>query len=218
VIAVPKLSRKMAQKIELWPISKLEPYANNANQHPQDQIDKIAESIRSFGFNNPVLVQSDGTIIAGHGRLEALRQLEWKEVPVVVLDHLQAHEARAYLIADNELARLAYWDEELLGDELRALDADGVDLGLLGFGDDRLADLLGLSEEGELPELDGAKSPFEQMTFVLHETQAADVRQALDIAKGFEDLEGSPNENSNGNALHAIVRLYLQERGPDARA
>lgn len=215
---MPKLSRKMAQKIELWPIGKLEPYARNANQHPQEQIDKIAESIQAFGFNNPVLVQSDGTIIAGHGRLEALQQLGWTEVPVVVLDHLQAHEARAYLIADNELARLASWDQELLGDELRELDADGVDLGLLGFSDEALADLLGLSDEGELPDLDGAKSPFEQMTFVLHETQAADVRQALDIAKGFEDLEGSPNENSNGNALHAIVRLYLQERGPDARS
>jgi ParB-like chromosome segregation protein Spo0J len=204
----------MAHKIELWPLAKLAPYARNANQHPQDQIDKIAESIAAFGFNNPVLVQSDGTIIAGHGRLLALQQLGWSEVPVVVLDHLPPHLARAYLIADNELARLAYWDEDLLGDELRELEQSGVNLGLLGFADDALRDLLGLSAEGELPPLGGEKSPFEQMTFVLHETQAEQVREALQIAKGLEDLDGTPNENSNGNALAAIVRCYLETRGP----
>lgn len=135
-------SIQMAERIELWPVDKLVPYARNARTHSSEQVDKIAASIIEFGFTNPVLVDGDAGIIAGHGRLMAAKQLGMEKVPVVELSHLSDEQKRAYILADNRLALDAGWDEELLADELAALAADGFDLALTGFSDDELADLL----------------------------------------------------------------------------
>jgi ParB-like chromosome segregation protein Spo0J len=112
----------MAKHIELWLTDKLTRYANNPRTHSNAQIAQIAASIEAFGFNNPILVDSKAGIIAGHGRLLAARQLGLEEVPVIVLDHLTESQKRAYIIADNQLALNAGWDEDTLRVELAALN------------------------------------------------------------------------------------------------
>src|SRR5678809_874815 len=116
----------LAQRIELWPLDRLIPYARNARTHSDQQIAQIAASIVEFGFNAPILVDSSAGIIAGHGRLLAALKLE--QVPVVILDHLTENQKRAYILADNKLTELAGWDEEMLRLELQALEQDGFDL------------------------------------------------------------------------------------------
>ena len=111
----------VAERIEHWPLSRLLPYANNARTHSDEQIAQIAASIVEFGFTNPILVGSDGVIVAGHGRLAAARKLGLDYVPVVVLDHLSPTQRRALVIADNRLAENAGWDENVLRAELEAL-------------------------------------------------------------------------------------------------
>src|ERR1017187_10012128 len=108
------LTPPIAQRIEHWPLEKLIPYARNPRTHSDAQIAQIAASIAAFGFNNPILVDTHAGIIAGHGRLLAARKLGLTEVPVIVLDHLSEAQKRAYVIADNQLALNAGWDEELL--------------------------------------------------------------------------------------------------------
>src|SRR6202166_4898579 len=120
--------RAMAKHIELWLIDKLIPWARNPRTHSDAQIAQIAASIQEFGFNNPILVDTKAGIIAGHGRLLAARKLGLMEVPVIVLDHLTDAQKRAYVIADNQLALNAGWDEDILRAELSALQAEDFDL------------------------------------------------------------------------------------------
>src|SRR6202451_3778766 len=129
------ISPSIVQSIELWLIEKLIPFARNPRTHSEAQIAQIATSIAEFGFNNPILVDSKAGIIAGHGRLLAARKLGLTEVPVIVLDHLTEAQKRAYIIADNQLALNAGWDEDLLRAELAALREENFDLSLLGFED-----------------------------------------------------------------------------------
>lgn len=139
----------MANRIEMWPLDRLIPYARNARTHSETQVAQIAASIIEFGFTAPLLVSDDGGILAGHGRLAAARKLHLDAVPVVVLDHLTPTQRRAYILADNQLALQAGWDQELLAVELADLSAAGFDLALTGFSDDELADLLGDIEDAE---------------------------------------------------------------------
>jgi hypothetical protein len=150
----------MARRIEIWPVEKLVPYARNPRTHSEAQVARIAASIVEFGFVNPVLVDSDAGIIAGHGRLLAAKKLRLTQVPVIVLDHLSPAQRRAYLLADNKLAEQAGWDEELLRVELKALDLEDFDLGVIGFSDEELKDLFedtgastGLTDEDAAPEV-----------------------------------------------------------------
>lgn len=139
----------MASRIEMWPLDRLKPYQRNARTHSDTQVAQIAASIVEFGFTAPLLVSEDGGILAGHGRLAAARKLDLDAVPVVVLDHLTPTQRRAYILADNQLALQAGWDQELLAVELADLSAAGFDLALTGFSDEELADLLGDIEETE---------------------------------------------------------------------
>jgi len=138
---------RMAERIELWPLDRLVPYDRNPRTHSEEQIAQIAASIVEFGFLNPILVDTANGIIAGHGRLQAARKLALSVVPVVVLDHLIEAQKRAYVIADNKLALNAGWDDNLLRDELEALESDGFDVNLTGFSDEELADLLESDED-----------------------------------------------------------------------
>ena len=128
--AVPSFSQK---QLVYRRLSDLRPYARNARTHSRRQVAQIAESIRQFGFTNPVLVSGDGEIIAGHGRVEAARLLGLAEVPTLVLDHLSEAERRAYVLADNKLALNAGWDQELLAIELQGLIELGFEVELTGF-------------------------------------------------------------------------------------
>ncbi len=157
---MPDLKTRMAERIELWPVERLVPYDKNPRTHSAEQIAQIAASITEFGFLNPILVDTASGIIAGHGRLQAAKQLALSVVPVVVLDHLSEAQKRAYVIADNKLALNAGWDETLLRSELEALEEEGFDLPLVGFSDEELADLLadpdaasGNTDEDAVPEV-----------------------------------------------------------------
>lgn len=119
----------------------LVPYARNSRTHSPEQIAKIAASILRFGWTNPVLVRGT-TIIAGHGRIMTAKTMGIATVPTIRLDHLTEDEARAYVIADNKLAELAGWDDDLLALELRDLQAHDFELGLTGFTDDEINELL----------------------------------------------------------------------------
>ena len=120
-------------RVEMLPVASLAPYAANARQHPPVQVAQLAASIGEFGFTVPVLVDDAGVLIAGHGRILAAKALGFVEVPAIRLSHLTEAQARAYRLADNQLALTSNWDEALLAAELRALRSDEFDLGLLGF-------------------------------------------------------------------------------------
>ncbi len=149
----------MADRINLWPVERLQPYAKNARTHSDEQVDQIAASMREFGFTNPILVDSADGIIAGHGRLMAAKRLGLDTVPVIVLDHLTDAQRRAYILADNKLAMNAGWDNELLAQELEQLNAEGFDLDLIGFTDDELADLMAENDNEVAPDGDEEETP-----------------------------------------------------------
>ena len=138
------------ERIEHWPIAKLQAYARNAKTHGADQVAKIAASMAEFGWTVPCLVAEDGELIAGHGRVLAATQLGLTEAPVIVLGHLSEAQRRAYRIADNKLTELGAWDEALLSVELNDLLAEDFDLSLIGFDDAELEVLLGV---GVIPRL-----------------------------------------------------------------
>ena len=114
----------------------LKPYENNPRQHSEAQLDRLVRSIREFGFTNPILIDDDCNVIAGHGRLLAAELMGLARVPTITLGHLTADQRRAYVIADNQLALNSTWDDDVLQAELQALGEAGFDLTLLGWGDD----------------------------------------------------------------------------------
>ena len=136
-------------------VSKLNPYANNARLHSDSQVNQIAASITEFGFMNPVLVDGKNTIIAGHGRVMAAKKLGLKEVPCIVSDHLTEDQIRAYVIADNQLALNATWDEEMLSSEVVELKELEFDVELLGFSDEEMTTLQEIAKPA--PEYDESK-------------------------------------------------------------
>ncbi len=133
---------RLPDSVEHWPLDRLRAYARNPRTHSDAQVAQIAASIVEFGWTNPVLVAGDGTVIAGHGRLDAARRLGLSMVPVLVLDHLSEAQRRAYVIADNKLALNAGWNDELLAAELHALNGDGFNLELTGFDETELDRLM----------------------------------------------------------------------------
>ena len=146
-------------QIEVWSIERLIPYARNARTHSARQIAQIAASIAEFGFNNPVLIDPDGHIVAGHGRVLAALKLAYKDVPVIVLGHLNENQKRAFVIADNRLALDAGWDEEMLRLELEALAQAGSNLDILGFSQQELDRLLTDLNTQSLNDPDEAPAP-----------------------------------------------------------
>ena len=143
-------------KIEIINVCELTAYGKNARTHSDSQVAQIAASIREFGFTNPVLIDKDGGIIAGHGRVMGARKLGLTDVPCVRLAHLTDTQKRAYIIADNKLALNGGWDDELLALELGELNAADFDMALIGFDAGELSAAMGLDEEldGEAPKID----------------------------------------------------------------
>lgn len=152
------MSKPMKQKIEYVETAKLVPYARNSRTHSDEQLSQICASIKEFGFTNPVLIDDEGVIIAGHGRTMAAQRLEMKEVPCLRLSHLTDAQKKAYVIADNKLALNAGWDDEMLAIELQELSDVDFDLSLTGFDDAELAALMaeavqeGLTDEDSVPD------------------------------------------------------------------
>jgi DNA modification methylase len=140
---------KDSQQIEQIATAELIPYARNARTHSDEQVAQIAASIREFGFCNPVLIDAEGTIIAGHGRVMAATRMKLETVPCLRLSHLTDAQKRAYVIADNRIALSSGWDEAMLANELSDLHADEFDLSVLGFDADELTALMDLDLTGE---------------------------------------------------------------------
>lgn len=137
--------------IEMLPAAQLRPWAKNARTHSKKQVKQIAESIRSFGFTNPILIDNANTILAGHGRVEAAKLLGMAEVPCVRLEHMTPEQKRAYVLADNKLALNAGWDDEILAEELRGLLEVDFNVELTGFSITEIDSLV----EGLIPEEPG---------------------------------------------------------------
>ena len=132
---------KTTSEMQLVPIEKLVPYVNNARTHSPEQINKLRSSIREFGFINPVIIDRDFGVIAGHGRILAAKEERIDKVPCVFADHLSEAQKKAYIIADNRMAMDAGWDEKLLRVEIEALQAEAFDLSLTGFDEKELSKL-----------------------------------------------------------------------------
>jgi DNA modification methylase len=148
-----------ADKVERWSIDKLTPYARNSRTHSDEQISQLAASIKEWGWTTPVLVDEDGSIIAGHGRTLAAQRLKMTEVPVMVAKGWSDAKKRAYVIADNKLAMNAGWDNEMLALEFSELQGMDFDLDLTGFTADEIAALMpeeiepGKTDEDAVPEV-----------------------------------------------------------------
>lgn len=136
-------------QMQLVDINKLVPYVNNARTHSPEQIAKLRSSLREFGFVNPVLIDREFNVLAGHGRIAAAKEEGIKEVPCVFVEHLSEAQKKAYIIADNRMAMDAGWDTELLLLEMESLQEMGYDIGLTGFDESEIADLFETDNEGE---------------------------------------------------------------------
>ena len=140
------LMGKHTTEMKMVSTSKLIPYVNNARTHSQEQVNKLRGSLREFGFINPVIIDSDFNVIAGHGRLMAAKEEGIEEVPCVLVDYLTEAQKKAYILADNRYAQDAGWDEEMLKLEIEALEGMDFDVSLTGFNEDEIADLFADSE------------------------------------------------------------------------
>ena len=149
-------------RVESWPLDRLIPYARNARTHSDAQVAQIAASIAEFGFNHPVLVDPEGGIIAGHGRVLAARVLRHTHVPVIVLSHLSENQKRAFMLADNKLALNAGWDLEMLRLEMEALVEQDFHLEFTGFAEQELEELLAGLSQKTLLDPDEAPEPPEK--------------------------------------------------------
>ena len=140
---------KTTTDFELVDINKLIPYVNNARTHSKEQIQKLRSSLREFGFVNPVIIDKEYNVIAGHGRIAAAKEEGIQQVPCVYVDYLTEAQKKAYILADNRMALDAGWDDELLAVEMEELQNLGFDLGMTGFDEKELADLFADDEEAE---------------------------------------------------------------------
>jgi DNA modification methylase len=187
----------LAKRIELWPIENLRPYERNPRTHSEVQVDQIAASMVEFGWTNPILIDENAGILAGHGRLLAARKLGLAEVPVIRFEHLTEAQKRAYLIADNQLTLQAGWDDALLAEELAWLRDERFDLDLIGFDASDLERLLALADgeaasdeaEDEVPEPpeDPVSKPGDLWILGVHRLLCGDARVLTDVERVLGD-------------------------------
>jgi len=181
-----------ADKVERRAINGLIPYARNARTHSDAQVAQIAASMREWGWTNPVLVDEEGGIIAGHGRVLAARQLGLTEVPVMVAEGWSEAQKRAYILTDNQLPLNAGWDMDLLGNEVRGLAEWGFDTQLLGFGNlDALLAGDGLTDPDAVPELpiDPVATSGQLWACGRHRLLCGDATNAADVARALAGVE-----------------------------
>jgi site-specific DNA-methyltransferase (adenine-specific) len=179
-----------AQSSELWPIEKITPYARNSHTHSDEQVAQIAASIREWGWTNSILVDEEGGLLSGHGRLLAARKLGLTQIPTMVAKGWSEAQKKAYVIADNKLALNAGWDLELLAVELGDLQGFDFDLMLTGFSDDELSKLLaektdGLTDPDAVPDapIDPVAKPGDVWLLGKHRLMCGDSTSVDDMEK-----------------------------------
>ena len=188
-------------EFQLVDINKLVPYANNARTHNKEQILKLRSSLREFGFVNPVIIDKEYNVLAGHGRIEAAKAENISEVPCVYADHLTEAQKKAYILADNRMALDAGWDDELLSVEMQELQELGFDLSMTGFDEKELTDLLGADADGEAKEDDfDLSAALEKAAFVQrgdiwtvgrHKLMCGDATSAEDVSALMGDTKAN---------------------------
>lgn len=192
---------KTTTDMQLVPVSKLVPYVNNARTHSPEQVMKLRSSLREFGFINPIIIDRDYSIIAGHGRLLAAKEEGITEVPCVFVDYLTEAQKKAYILADNRMAMDAGWDEELLRVEIEALQGEAFDVSLTGFDEMELADLFkdGSDSGAEDDDYD-LSAALEKAAFVergdiwtvgRHRLMCGDATSAEDVAALMDDRKAN---------------------------
>ena len=187
-------------KFEQVPVDKLVPYARNARTHSKQQIAQLRASIREFGFVSPAVIDSDYNILVGHGRVQAAREEGYKTIPCVFAENLTEAQKRAYILADNQLALNAGWDEDMLSVELEDLKNDNFDLSLLGFDDTDLDKYLSKDEEDVSDDDFDLSAALEKATFVQsgdlwtvgrHKLLCGDATKAEDVARLMGDQKAN---------------------------
>ena len=183
---------KTTTEMQLIPLEKLVPYVNNARTHSPEQLAKLRSSLREFGFINPVIIDRDFNVIAGHGRIAAAKEEGITEVPCVFVDYLTEAQKKAYILADNRMALDAGWDEELLRIEIESLQGADFDVSLTGFGEDEIADLFAGDSEKDVKDDDfDLSAALEKAAFVergdiwtvgRHRLMCGDATSAEDVA------------------------------------
>ena len=187
-------------EMQLISTDKLVPYVNNARTHSAEQILKLRSSLREFGFVNPIIIDKDFNIIAGHGRLMAAKEEGIKEVPCVFADFLTEAQKKAYILADNRMAMDAGWDEELLKIEMEELQNLGYDLGYTGFDEKELAELFGIDDKEVEDDDFDLTAALEKASFVekgdvwfvgKHKLMCGDATSSEDVSKLMEDKKAN---------------------------
>lgn len=190
--------------IQQLPLSDLHPYARNPRKN-DGAVQAVAESIRQFGFKNPIIVDKNNVVVCGHTRLLAAKELGMEKVPCIVADDLSEEQIKAFRLVDNKTGELAEWDVELLPLELADISAD---LSVYGF------DIINDEGFDSAFTLDnGGKKPFQQISLTLHNKQAELLLAA--IASVYEKGEVSEtfgNENKNGNGIYEVVRQWAEQK------
>ncbi len=199
-------------KIEIADINTIKPYENNPRKLKDSAIERVAMSLKEYGFRQPIVVDKNRIIVVGHTRYRASKKLGFKEIPITIADNLTPEQINAYRIADNRTAEESEWDYKLLQEEFSNLVDVKFNLELTGFNEDELKKYLSMEEDFEidLPEIKNEdKQPFQQITFTLHNEQYEIVHQALDYIKK-QNIDDSINDNKNGNAITEICKLFYE--------
>ena len=190
------------------PAKSLKPYKKNAKKHSDDQVKLIARSIKEFGFINPVLIDKDRNVIAGHGRLMAAEKLGIENVPCIYVEGMTEAQRKAYVLADNKLCELGSWDTNILTSELQELENIDFDIDVTGFDIEEInADDYGT--DFDLP--NGEKPNANKMTFTLAEEQKELIQYAMQTVAD-RIVETFGNTNKNGNALYQVVKEWAEQR------
>ena len=191
---------KTTTEMQLISIDKLVPYVNNARTHSAEQILKLRSSLREFGFVNPIIIDREFNVIAGHGRLMAAKEEGIEEVPCVFVDYLTDAQKKAYILADNRMAMDAGWDDELLKIEMEELQNLGYDLEFTGFDEKELADLFGVDDKEVKDDEFDLTAALEKASFVergdvwfvgKHKLMCGDATSSEDVAKLMEDKKAN---------------------------
>ena len=194
-------------------LKDLKEYKNNNKKHPKEQVERMKKSIKAYGFNVPFIIDKENNIIAGHGRKLACNELDIKEVPCIIKENLTKADIKALRIMDNKSAESEF-DYDALNIEFQELGDLDYDLSLTGFNIDEINEIktdVSMDEAFDnLPE--GDKADFEQMTFILHQEQAIEIKNILEIGKKDELLNSAKilNSNSNGSTLWVCLQRYKE--------